>query len=165
MRYLVEPPPEDAGPQRSFKYPFTACEIFCCEVEGIFNTLLENEDLLAQLFSLLEVRWSLPVCVCVSSVCVQCMCAVFVCSVCSACVDVRREGQARSRARGRPGSVWRCRDSSWRRITHPSLAAAIPAAAAPHPPPCLRTCPVLPCRCIRRPRAPSTACLLATSAG
>ncbi|KAL4423891.1 hypothetical protein ABPG75_001192 [Micractinium tetrahymenae] len=54
VRYLVEPPPADADPKRSFKYPFTACEIFCCEVEGIFNTLLENEDVLAQLFSLLQ---------------------------------------------------------------------------------------------------------------
>lgn len=54
VRYLVEPPPENADPKRSFKYPFTACEIFCCEVEGIFNTLLENEDVLAQLFSLLQ---------------------------------------------------------------------------------------------------------------
>ncbi|KAL4434788.1 hypothetical protein ABPG77_005315 [Micractinium sp. CCAP 211/92] len=54
VRYLVEPPPEGADPKRSFKYPFTACEIFCCEVEGIFNTLLENEDVLAQLFSLLQ---------------------------------------------------------------------------------------------------------------
>lgn len=56
VRYLVEVPPEGADPKRSFKYPFTACEIFCCEVEGIFNTLLENEDVLAQLFSLLQVR-------------------------------------------------------------------------------------------------------------
>lgn len=52
----MEPPPENADPKRSFKYPFTACEIFCCEVEGIFNTLLENEDVLAQLFSLLQAR-------------------------------------------------------------------------------------------------------------
>ena len=55
VRYLVEPPPEGADPKRSFKYPFTACEIFCCEVEGIFNTLLEDEALLARLFSLLQV--------------------------------------------------------------------------------------------------------------
>ncbi|KAI7837910.1 hypothetical protein COHA_008291 [Chlorella ohadii] len=54
VRYLVEPPPEGADPKRSFKYPFTACEIFCCEVEGIFNTLLEDEELLGLLFSLLE---------------------------------------------------------------------------------------------------------------
>lgn len=55
VRYLVEPPPPDADPKRSFKYPFTACEIFCCEVEGIFNTLLEHEDVLGRLFSILEV--------------------------------------------------------------------------------------------------------------
>lgn len=34
VRYLVEPPPQGADPKRSFKYPFTACEIFCCEVRG-----------------------------------------------------------------------------------------------------------------------------------
>ena len=56
VQYLVEPPPEGADPKRSFKYPFTACEIFCCEVEGIFNTLLESQDLMAQLFSLLQVQ-------------------------------------------------------------------------------------------------------------
>lgn len=54
VRYLVEPPPQGADPKRSFKYPFTACEIFCCEVEGIFNTLLEDEELLSLLFSLLK---------------------------------------------------------------------------------------------------------------
>ena len=39
---------------RAFKYPYTACEIFCCEVEGIYNTLLENEDVLALFFSILD---------------------------------------------------------------------------------------------------------------
>lgn len=36
------------------RYPFTSCEVFCCEVEAIFNTLLEDEDLLQLLFSLLD---------------------------------------------------------------------------------------------------------------
>lgn len=36
------------------RYPFTACEVFCCEVEAVFNTLLEDEDLLRLLFSLLD---------------------------------------------------------------------------------------------------------------
>jgi hypothetical protein len=107
----VEPPPEDAGPQRSFKYPFTACEIFCCEVEGIFNTLLENEDLLAQLFSLLEVRWSLPAWrqfSCAMFVCstVQCLCAMLVCGVCA---GVRRVGQGTQQGRR---EAWKC--SAWR---------------------------------------------------
>lgn len=39
---------------RTFKYPFTACEIFCCEVEGIYNTLLENDDILSLFFSILN---------------------------------------------------------------------------------------------------------------
>ena len=42
--------------RRCFKYPFTACEIFCCEVEGIYNTLLENEDILRLFFSILDRR-------------------------------------------------------------------------------------------------------------
>ena len=36
------------------RYPFTACEVFCCEVEAIFNTLLDDENLLQLLFSLLD---------------------------------------------------------------------------------------------------------------
>jgi serine/threonine-protein phosphatase 6 regulatory subunit 3 len=40
--------------RRYFKYPFTACEIFCCEVEGIYNTLLENEDVLGLFFIILN---------------------------------------------------------------------------------------------------------------
>lgn len=55
LRYLVETPANSDDPKRHFKYPFAACEVFCCEVEGIFNTLLENEDLLDQLFSIVQV--------------------------------------------------------------------------------------------------------------
>ena len=55
LQYLVETPAGSDDPKRHFKYPFAACEIFCCEVEGIFNTLLENESLLDQLFSILQV--------------------------------------------------------------------------------------------------------------
>ena len=54
VKYLVEAPEDDADDKRTFKYPFTACEVFCCEVEGIYNTLLENNDLLDQLFGILE---------------------------------------------------------------------------------------------------------------
>ena len=36
------------------RYPFTSCEVFCCEVEAIFNTLLEDAELMKLLFSLLE---------------------------------------------------------------------------------------------------------------
>ncbi|GAB4814745.1 hypothetical protein N2152v2_001791 [Parachlorella kessleri] len=54
LQYLVETPAGSDDPKRHFKYPFAACEIFCCEVEGIFNTLLENESLLDQLFSILQ---------------------------------------------------------------------------------------------------------------
>lgn len=36
------------------RYPFTSCEVFCCEVEAVFNTLLEDAELMKQLFSLLD---------------------------------------------------------------------------------------------------------------
>lgn len=36
------------------RYPFTACEVFCCEVEALYNTLLEDADLMRLLFSLLD---------------------------------------------------------------------------------------------------------------
>mmetsp|Transcript_14021 Transcript_14021/g.30339 ORF Transcript_14021/g.30339 Transcript_14021/m.30339 type:complete len:719 (-) Transcript_14021:1130-3286(-) len=55
VRYLVEPPPADNDdPKRTYKYPFTACEVFCCEVEAVFNTLLEDADLMKLLMSLLD---------------------------------------------------------------------------------------------------------------
>ncbi|KFM28361.1 Serine/threonine-protein phosphatase 6 regulatory subunit 2 [Auxenochlorella protothecoides] len=54
LRFLVEVPDEEEDdPKRRFKYPFAACEVFCCEVEGIFQTLLEDEVLMDLLFSLL----------------------------------------------------------------------------------------------------------------
>jgi len=54
VKYLVESPGEGADDTRQFKYPFTACEILCCEVESIYNTLLENDDILELLFGLLR---------------------------------------------------------------------------------------------------------------
>lgn len=38
--------------KRWSKFPFAACEVFCCEVESIFNTLLGSEDLMGKLFSI-----------------------------------------------------------------------------------------------------------------
>ncbi|GFR52286.1 hypothetical protein Agub_g14820, partial [Astrephomene gubernaculifera] len=54
IRYMVEPPGELDDPKRTYKYPFTSCEVFCCEVEAVFNTLLEDADLMRLLFSLLD---------------------------------------------------------------------------------------------------------------
>lgn len=54
VTYLVEDPSPDADAKRQFKYPFAACEIFCCEVEGVYNTLLESDELLDRLFGLLR---------------------------------------------------------------------------------------------------------------
>eukprot|EP01023_Acetabularia_acetabulum_P059403 TRINITY_DN7138_c0_g1_i8.p1 TRINITY_DN7138_c0_g1~~TRINITY_DN7138_c0_g1_i8.p1 ORF type:complete len:731 (+),score=115.47 TRINITY_DN7138_c0_g1_i8:22-2193(+) len=36
------------------RYPFLACELICCEVEGILSNLVQTEELMDQLFSLLE---------------------------------------------------------------------------------------------------------------
>jgi serine/threonine-protein phosphatase 6 regulatory subunit 3 len=50
----VQLPSDPDDPKKQYKYPFTTCEVFCCEVEAIFNTLLEDEALLDLLFSLLD---------------------------------------------------------------------------------------------------------------
>lgn len=54
LRYLVEPQTDTEDPKKQYKYPFTACEVFCCEVEAIFNTLLQHPPLMQLLFSLLD---------------------------------------------------------------------------------------------------------------
>lgn len=55
------PPPPTPPPSSTLtRYPFTSCEVFCCEVEAVFNTLLEDEALLALLFSLLDAAPPLP---------------------------------------------------------------------------------------------------------
>jgi len=40
--------------KRWSKFPFAACEVFCCEVDAIFNTLFSNEHLMAKLFSIVD---------------------------------------------------------------------------------------------------------------
>ncbi|KAL5731649.1 hypothetical protein ACHQM5_004356 [Ranunculus cassubicifolius] len=54
LRYIVEEAPEDAEKNRTFKFPFIACEIFTCEVDIILKTLVEDEELMHLLFSFLE---------------------------------------------------------------------------------------------------------------
>lgn len=54
LRYIVEQPSEDADNRRTFKFPFIACEIFACEIDAIFKTLVEDEELMDLLFSFLE---------------------------------------------------------------------------------------------------------------
>lgn len=54
LRYIVEPADDNDNPKRAFKYPYSACEVFCCEVDNIFCTLVEEEHLMALLFSLLD---------------------------------------------------------------------------------------------------------------
>nr|XP_043625504.1 serine/threonine-protein phosphatase 6 regulatory subunit 3-like isoform X2 [Erigeron canadensis] len=54
LRYIIEEPQEDADSKRTFKFPFMACEIFTCEIDVIFKTLVEDEELMDMLFSFLE---------------------------------------------------------------------------------------------------------------
>ncbi|KAL5731667.1 hypothetical protein ACHQM5_004374 [Ranunculus cassubicifolius] len=54
LRYIVEEAPEDAEKNRTFKFPFIACEIFTCEVDIILKTLVEDEELMHLLFSFLD---------------------------------------------------------------------------------------------------------------
>jgi len=60
LRYLVEPPPEAADVKRRYKYPYMACEIFTCEIDGIFSTIFEGAELLDLFFSLLDRPSPLP---------------------------------------------------------------------------------------------------------
>ncbi|GMH38104.1 hypothetical protein BSKO_05988 [Bryopsis sp. KO-2023] len=52
--FLVDAPEVDADEKRKTKYPFSSCEVFCCEVDAIFTTLLETEELMNKFFSVLE---------------------------------------------------------------------------------------------------------------
>ncbi|CAI9268493.1 unnamed protein product [Lactuca saligna] len=54
LRYITEEPQADADSKRIFKFPFIACEIFTCEIDVIFKTLVEEEELMDLLFSFLE---------------------------------------------------------------------------------------------------------------
>ncbi|KAK3276563.1 hypothetical protein CYMTET_15371 [Cymbomonas tetramitiformis] len=60
IRYLVEPPAEDASVQRRFKFPYLACEILTCEIDAVFTTIFDNTELLDQFFSLLDGAAPLP---------------------------------------------------------------------------------------------------------
>ena len=54
LDYLIRPQPESAGERERLKFPYAACEFFCCEVEAITDALLGSEQHMAQLFSLLD---------------------------------------------------------------------------------------------------------------
>ena len=53
----LPPDLEEAEVQKRWsKFPFAACEVFCCEVDAIFSTLFSNEDLMAKLFSIVDLN-------------------------------------------------------------------------------------------------------------
>jgi serine/threonine-protein phosphatase 6 regulatory subunit 3 len=41
--FIIEEPPENADNKRAFKFPFIACEIFTCDIDVIFKTLVEDD--------------------------------------------------------------------------------------------------------------------------
>lgn len=54
--YIVTAADDDAEDFRKFKYPYMACELFCCEVQKVLDILVEGQDgkFLSMLFSLLD---------------------------------------------------------------------------------------------------------------
>lgn len=44
----------DDHEKRRTRYPFAACEVFCCEVDAILTTLLESEALMSKYFRFLS---------------------------------------------------------------------------------------------------------------
>lgn len=60
ISYFTEQSPLPSGlseaevQKRWSKFPFAACEVFCCEVDAIFNTLFGNDNLMAKLFSIVN---------------------------------------------------------------------------------------------------------------
>ncbi|KAJ0854900.1 putative SIT4 phosphatase-associated protein family [Helianthus annuus] len=54
LRYIIEESQECVDSKRTFKFPFVACEIFTCEIDVIFKTLVEEDELMNLLFSFLE---------------------------------------------------------------------------------------------------------------
>eukprot|EP00232_Nephroselmis_pyriformis_P025297 CAMPEP_0182860884 /NCGR_PEP_ID=MMETSP0034_2-20130328/5186_1 /TAXON_ID=156128 /ORGANISM="Nephroselmis pyriformis, Strain CCMP717" /LENGTH=648 /DNA_ID=CAMNT_0024992755 /DNA_START=113 /DNA_END=2056 /DNA_ORIENTATION=- len=58
LKYLVEPQQPDEGDAEAgsaaTRYSFVSCEILCCEIDAIFTTLLEDEELMELLFSFLD---------------------------------------------------------------------------------------------------------------
>ncbi|GAX80154.1 hypothetical protein CEUSTIGMA_g7592.t1 [Chlamydomonas eustigma] len=53
VRYVVHPQDSD-DPNKAYKYPFSSCELLCCELEAVYNTMLEEVAIMRLLFSLLD---------------------------------------------------------------------------------------------------------------
>ena len=46
--------PAEGGPRQQLKFPFVACEVFCCEVDALIDAVLESDRHLQHLCSLLD---------------------------------------------------------------------------------------------------------------
>eukprot|EP00891_Asterochloris_glomerata_P004552 jgi/Astpho2/4552/gw1.00067.97.1_t len=54
VTYLVIPAQPADDMQRALRYPYVACEVFCCEVDALYTTLLGSEELTELLFSIVK---------------------------------------------------------------------------------------------------------------
>ncbi|KAL3130903.1 hypothetical protein ABBQ38_000230 [Trebouxia sp. C0009 RCD-2024] len=54
VSFVIEPAKSWASERQQQRFPFIACEVLCCEIDGIFDTLVTNEELLSYFFSILE---------------------------------------------------------------------------------------------------------------
>ncbi|KAK9810880.1 hypothetical protein WJX73_005157 [Symbiochloris irregularis] len=57
ISYIVVPPAADTeygSDTKHLKYPFAACEVFCCEVDSIMGAVVQEDEPLNKLFSLLD---------------------------------------------------------------------------------------------------------------
>eukprot|EP00894_Picocystis_sp_ML_P000363 jgi/Pico_ML_1/50880/g2010.t1 len=54
VRYLVQPQNDSDDMKVRYKYAFIACEIFSCEIDSIYSTLLDDEELMKTLFAYLD---------------------------------------------------------------------------------------------------------------
>ncbi|KAG0492483.1 hypothetical protein HPP92_005881 [Vanilla planifolia] len=54
IRYIIEEPSDEAEKKQTLKFPFIACEILTCELEGVLRTLTEDKELMTLLFSFLK---------------------------------------------------------------------------------------------------------------
>ena len=57
IHYMTVPAPPDADDLRKHKYPYMSCEVLCCDVASMVNTLVDERDgaLLHDLFAVVRV--------------------------------------------------------------------------------------------------------------
>lgn len=54
ISYVIEPLKSWSSERQQQKLPFVACEVLCCEIDGIFDTIVSDTDLLSYFFSIFK---------------------------------------------------------------------------------------------------------------